>query len=114
MPHLVFPKYKEPDIGEARFMLTANTLSSIAPPSKLSVNVERRGYSCDIVFLIDCTGSMGSMIKTVKDHVSTFFNSIDGIVDNWRAAIVGYRDKYADSHWLFANSFTSDPDAVIN
>lgn len=114
MPHIVFPKYKEPDIGEARFMLTANTLSSIAPPSKLSVDVERRGYSCDIVFLIDCTGSMGSMIKTVKDHVSTFFNSIDGIVDNWRAAIVGYKDKYADSPWLFANSFTSDPDAVIN
>lgn len=114
MPHIVFPKYKEPDIGEARFMLTANTLSSIAPPSKLSVDVERRECSCDIVFLIDCTDSMGNLIRSVKDHVSTFFNSIDGIVDNWRAAIVGYKDKYFDDPWLYVNEFTSNTATVIN
>lgn len=69
----------------------------------------------DIVFLIDVTGSMTPCIDALKDNIQAFVTSLTAkdangtqLVQNWRAAAMGYRDIRMDgSNWFEGNDFVS-------
>jgi len=70
---------------------------------------------CDIVFLIDATGSMEPAINDLKSNIKSFFNSLSAadangsaVVKDWRARVIGYRDVAADSEWYIDNPFVRD------
>lgn len=71
---------------------------------------------CDIVFLIDATGSMAPAIRDLKLNIKNFFKSLatasangEAIVKDWRARVIGYRDVMADgSDWYVDNEFVRD------
>jgi len=70
----------------------------------------------DIVFLVDCTGSMQHCIDKLKATIRLFFSRLaePGVnspspVRDWRAAMVGFRDINHDGKdWLEFNPFTGD------
>lgn len=75
---------------------------------------------CDIVFLIDATGSMQPSIDDIKNNIKLFFKTLSetdanggAIVKDWRARVIGYRDAESDgSDWYVSNPFTRDPAAI--
>ncbi|MBR4792771.1 MAG: VWA domain-containing protein [Bacteroidaceae bacterium] len=72
----------------------------------------------DVVFLFDCTGSMGPYINNVKDNVASLikgFNSTPNVVLDWRVRAMGYKDFFVDSDCLIDSfDFTNDPDVFAN
>ena len=70
----------------------------------------------DIVFLLDCSGSMKDCLRAVADSVTSFVDTLSApdanggvLIKDWRIRVVGYRDREADgSHWWIDNPFTSD------
>lgn len=70
---------------------------------------------CDIVFLVDATGSMQPAIDDIKSNIRNFFNSLSAadanggaVVKDWRARVIGYRDVNVDSEWYVDNPFVRD------
>lgn len=68
---------------------------------------------CDIVFLVDTTGSMSPAIADLKNNIKTFFKKLSNpvgndisVVKDWRARVIGYRDVKADHEWYIDNPFT--------
>ena len=68
---------------------------------------------CDIVFLVDATGSMQPAINDLKENIKLFFKTLSNgddngnmIVKDWRARVIGYRDVKVDSDWFENNPFT--------
>ena len=82
--------------------------------------IEKVKGICDIVFLIDATGSMQPCINDIKNNIKTFFRSLDDadangtkIVKEWRARVIGYRDPAADGdNWFVNNPFVQDVASV--
>lgn len=79
------------------------------------------GGVVDIVFLIDCTGSMSPCISALKDNVRAFIDTLTTRdannscpVRDWRAKVVGYRDLIADGpgRWLSDHQFVRDAGAL--
>lgn len=74
----------------------------------------------DIVFLLDSTGSMAPCIDALKEHVSTFIDTLttfgpnnDNPVKDWRAKVVGYRDFDVDgANWFIDSEFVRDVAAL--
>ena len=70
----------------------------------------------DIVFLLDCSGSMKECLVAVTDSIGSFVDTLSSpdanggvLIRDWRIRVVGYRDKGADgSQWWIDNPFTSD------
>lgn len=68
-------------------------------------------HAIDLVFLVDATGSMGSVIDGLKASIKDFFAYLtdeernDLSIHDWRAKIVGYRDVVADEEWIVPNPF---------
>jgi hypothetical protein len=77
-------------------------------PNELRMQRPRIRGIADIVFCIDFSPSMRTCIDGVKDHVSTFVQSIEQADPNkaidWRIAFVGYSSKE-----LVVCPFTKDP-----
>lgn len=74
---------------------------------------------CDIVFLVDSTGSMEPAINDLKNNIKLFFNSLSNAdanggaaIKDWRARVIGYRDVRDDSEWFINNPFTRDPNEI--
>ena len=76
---------------------------------------------CDIVFLIDATGSMQPCIDDIKNNIKLFFRSLEdpwsadcgAPVKDWRARVIGYRDPAADgADWYVSNPFVTDVASV--
>lgn len=70
----------------------------------------------DVVMCIDVTGSMSSIINTVKKNAIGFYDSFykcceeEGIqLTGLNAQVIAYRDKNVDSNWLQASSTYSLP-----
>lgn len=60
-------------------------------------------YSVDIVMCIDCTGSMGSLLETVKSNALKFYPDLvkacqakDKNIDSLRIKVIAFRDYNAD------------------
>lgn len=69
----------------------------------------------DIVFVLDCTGSMKPYIDNVKENVSSLirgFNAEPNVKLDWRVRAIGYRDFYFNpEECLFDDTdFTNDID----
>ena len=75
-------------------------------------------YTVDIVMCIDCTGSMGDIMDTVKANALKFYPDLksaldakDKHVDTLRIKVIAFRDFYADgSDALSESSFFTLPD----
>lgn len=60
-------------------------------------------YNVDMVFCIDCTGSMGNIIEIVKKNALNFYHDVTGVMEKkhkhisqLRVRIVAFRDYIAD------------------
>lgn len=60
-------------------------------------------YNVDMVFCIDCTGSMGNIIEIVKNNALNFYQDVTGVMEKkhknisqLRVRIVAFRDYIAD------------------
>lgn len=98
--------------------MIAHSLNTIRPMTTPPNQGSAKGVA-DIVFLIDCTGSMQHCIDTLKNTIRTFFNRLGdqagGVspIRDWRASIVGYRDLLHDgTDWLEMNPFTAEVSEV--
>ena len=84
-----------------------------APMTAVKATAAQAKGVCDIVFLIDATGSMQPAIDDLKSNIKNFFNSLSAadangtaVVKDWRARVIGYRDVKADgSNWYIDNPF---------
>ena len=61
-------------------------------------------YNVDIVMCIDCTGSMGDLLDTVKSNALKFYPDLKERCDakgkeisELRIRVIGFRDFYADA-----------------
>lgn len=68
--------------------------------------------SVDMVFMLDCTGSMGPYINSTKNDINTFARKICELHHqiNLRLAFVGYRDHCDGSNRLSVLRFTKSVD----
>jgi len=69
----------------------------------------------DIVFLLDVSGSMQPCIDALKTNISTFIDTLttknannQSPVEDWRAAVIGFRDAEADKSWFEDKPFVRD------
>ena len=91
---------------------------AVEPAVKPSTGNKTKGV-CDIVFLIDATGSMQPAIDDLKRNIKMFFNQRaqgddngNAIVKDWRARVIGYRDVGVDDEWYIDNPFVRDPKEI--
>lgn len=64
------------------------------------------GKSLDVVFLIDTTGSMGDDIANAKSNATTIINNIKDNFNDFRIAVVEYRD-FPQSPWGSTGDFVT-------
>ena len=75
-------------------------------------------YNVDIVMCIDCTGSMGDLLDTVKANALKFYPDLKARCDakgkeisEVRIRVIGFRDFYADeSNAIEDSGFYSIPE----
>ena len=95
---------------------SAETTPAPAPMTAVKATAAQAKGVCDIVFLIDATGSMQPAINDLKSNIKNFFNSLStadangtAVVKDWRARVIGYRDVGADgNYWYVDNPFVRD------
>lgn len=67
---------------------------------------------CDLVLLIDGTGSMGACMEALKSNIKVFVDQLkdpQSPVTDWRARVICYRDHQVDgSQWLTVEPFVSN------
>lgn len=81
--------------------------------------VRKKGIA-DIVFLIDCTGSMQPCLSALAGNIGRLLETMvtpaanaAAVVSDWRAKVCGYRDAIADGGlWWSESPFTNDPTQV--
>lgn len=59
-----------------------------------------RKYSIDIVFCIDCTCSMASILPSIKENILKFIDVCNDSKVDWRGRVVLFRDSEVDKEWL--------------
>lgn len=78
-------------------------------------------YNVDIVMCIDCTGSMGDLLETVKENALKFYPDLHERCDakgkeisELRIRVIGFRDFYADGDKAIDDSgFFTIPDQEV-
>ncbi len=72
--------------------------------------------SLDIVFLLDCTGSMEAYIEATKKDINEFVNNINSLHPNisMRLAFIGYRDHCDKENRLAVMRFTTSLSEFVN
>ena len=108
------PVASTPAIEPAEASATsADAISAPVSMTAVKATAAQAKGVCDIVFLIDVTGSMQPAIDDLKSNIKNFFNSLSAadangtaVVKDWRARVIGYRDVKADgSNWYIDNPF---------
>ncbi len=70
--------------------------------------------TCDIMFLLDASGSMAPCIDALMENIAVFVQGMQDPqapehVGDWRCTVWGYRDVVADKdRWLVSNPFVRD------
>ncbi len=85
-------------------------------------SLNRKKGIADIVFLIDCSGSMAKCLAALTQNVGRLIDTMvnpganaSAAVSDWRAKVCGYRDVKADGDaWWKETSFTTDIAQVKN
>lgn len=86
-----------------------NTIKVLSPPISNFINSKMTSGKVDIVFIIDRTGSMDSIIGEVENNIDGFINKIADNGINVNMGLITYGDvNEGDS--LFKSSITSDLD----
>jgi Mg-chelatase subunit ChlD len=71
------------------------------------------GRCADIMFVLDCTGSMGGEINAIKETIVAFADLIKSDGVRARVGLVEFRDRFCDEEarvWKFAGEvFTDNP-----
>lgn len=100
---------------------TPEVVETVVTPENAASAAKKVKGVCDIVFLLDATGSMQPAIDDLKKNIKLFFKTLsDGddngstVVKDWRARVIGYRDVKADSEWFISNPFTRDIGEIEN
>lgn len=68
----------------------------------------------DVVFCIDCTGSMKNVIDNVKDYVKKFvegLNADQSVIVDWRMRVIGYGDLENGEDFQGGVEFVNDVDS---
>jgi len=72
----------------------------------------------DVVFLIDTTGSMGPVIASIADNISTFVQNIDSnTVKDYRIKVASFGDLDVDRpeiSMILNRNWTNNPQEVVN
>jgi hypothetical protein len=73
----------------------------------------REASSLDMVFMLDCTGSMGGYISSAKNDIKSFVENLLSVVPDipLRLAFIGYRDHCDGPKRLAVFEFSTDVDA---
>jgi hypothetical protein len=90
------------------FLLWVNQKSNIniLKPEIMPIQQQQKKVKgvADIVFCIDATGSMQTVIDSVKDNIDHFVHSLKDLSANmpidWQARVIGYRDFSCDTEYL--------------
>ena len=98
----------------------AETTPAPTPMTAVKATSAQAKGVCDIVFLIDATGSMAPAISDLKSNIKNFFKSLSAadangkaVVKDWRARVIGYRDVTADGEaWYVDNPFVRDASQI--
>lgn len=91
------------------------TCSIIPDTSAAPKLVRKKKQNIDICFVLDCTGSMGSWIKTAKKEIQNIISTVTRKCQSKvRFAIAGYRDHHGqgsgdDKYVVKEYDFTPDP-----
>ena len=95
--------------------VTTPEVIAVTTPEAISETAKKVKGVCDIVFLIDTTGSMQPAINDLKDNIKLFFKTLstgdengNAVVKDWRARVIGYRDVIADNEWFINNPFSRE------
>ena len=90
-------------------------VATVTTPEAAEAAAKKVKGVCDIVFLMDTTGSMQPAINDLKKNIKLFFKSLsngdengNAVVKDWRARVIGYRDVKVDDAWFVNNPFTRD------
>ncbi len=79
---------------------------------------EKTGRKADIMFCLDCTGSMGGEIEAIKDTIIEFSDMIEKDGIRSRIGLIEFRDRlYEEEHKVHnfgGQVFTKDPTAFRN
>lgn len=96
-------------------------VATVTTPEAAEAAAKKVKGVCDIVFLMDTTGSMQPAINDLKKNIKLFFKSLstgdengNAVVKDWRARVIGYRDVNFDSEWFINNPFTRDISEIEN
>lgn len=75
----------------------------------MSDDAKVRGV-CDIMFLLDATGTMKPCIDQLMENIAVFVSSMESqYLEDWRCTVWGYRDVLFDKErWLERNPFVRD------
>lgn len=118
----------------AKVLTTPPTVPSVPPTKPLSESeLNARGLanslnsrlqqlqgkrSADIMFVLDCTGSMGGEIEAIKDTIMDFADTIESDGVRVRVGLVEFRDRLIqEEHRVLTfngEHFTNDPVAFRN
>ncbi|CAD8065028.1 unnamed protein product [Paramecium sonneborni] len=79
---------------------------------KLHLNIKERNM-LDVLFIMDCTGSMQKWIDQAKESISSIIDNFNQAVQSTqiRIAFVGYRD-FSDSKPIEYHDFTTDIELI--
>ncbi len=77
-----------------------------------------KGRRVDIMFVLDCTGSMGGEIEAIKNSIVNFVNSIEKAKVRARVGLVEFRDRTVNQehilHRFNGEVFTNQPEIFRN
>ena len=82
--------------------------------------IDLEGDDLEIVFVVDTTGSMGAYIIDVKNDILDVLDAISGQTDNFRVALIDYRDfptwsgYHGDYPGMLQLDFTNDIHAIVD
>jgi hypothetical protein len=102
-------------VKEAEPSAAGEDPASLARSIASRVEALQRKRSADVLFVLDCTGSMQGEIDAIKDAITSFADTIEKDGVRVRVGLVEFRDRLInEEHRALAfegSTFTKDPAA---
>ena len=106
----------EEEIAKERAKATSDyTREVFERKQELLRKMLEKNKNVDVVFLLDCTGSMAGYINEAKNQIKKIAEDISAIYENnMRVAFVGYRDHCDGSSRIEIFQFSEDTDKFVS
>lgn len=102
-------------VKKAELSTSAVDPASLARSIASKVEAMQRRRSADVLFVLDCTGSMQGEIDAIKDAITSFADTIEKDGVRVRVGLVEFRDRLInEEHRALSfegQTFTNDPSA---